>query len=402
MKKIAVLSLLLVFLTSFAFAGTVNLPRTGQSKCYDELGTEIDCAGTGQDGQIQAGVKWPSPRFTVNGDCVTDNLTGLMWAKNANLASQKMVWGSAILYIDELNRSEGLCDYHDRRLPNVNELESLVNANENEKNTATWLGTAGFINVQPYYWSSTSTPGTGELAWMIVISGMLGGYFKNSNYYYMWPVRAGLDGSVPAQIWKTGQTISYYPGDDGFWQRGVDWPSPRFTDHENGTITDNLTGLMWTKDANMPGKYQTTWQQALDYVKGMNDGTYENFGYNDWRLPNRKELHSLTDYSREDPALPADHLFINVQTDSYWSSTTYSNDMDNTWLFFMDTGNVVPWDKSDDNYPHYVWPVRAGLLQPLDCSTWSDVISKYNAYVSDGATWSDVINCYNESIVSQR
>ena len=84
MKKSLVLLLLLVFLTSFAFAGTVNLPKTGQTKCYDTSGNEIDCAGTGQDGEIQAGVEWPEPRFADYGNgTVMDNLTGLMWAKVA-------------------------------------------------------------------------------------------------------------------------------------------------------------------------------------------------------------------------------------------------------------------------------------------------------------------------------
>jgi len=72
MKKIAVLSLLLICISSFAFAGTVDLPRTGQTKCYDTSGTEISCTGTGQDGEIQAGVAWPFPRFTDNGDGTFD------------------------------------------------------------------------------------------------------------------------------------------------------------------------------------------------------------------------------------------------------------------------------------------------------------------------------------------
>ena len=79
MKKIYVLSLLFLFLNSTAFAGTINLPKTGQTKCYETIGVEIPCAGTGQDGEIQAGVTWPEPRFTDHGDgTVTDNLTGLM------------------------------------------------------------------------------------------------------------------------------------------------------------------------------------------------------------------------------------------------------------------------------------------------------------------------------------
>ena len=40
------------------FAGVIDLPVTGQTKCYDPNGAEISCAGTGQDGDIRAGVAW--------------------------------------------------------------------------------------------------------------------------------------------------------------------------------------------------------------------------------------------------------------------------------------------------------------------------------------------------------
>ena len=53
---------------------------TGQTGCWDAGGTPRDCTGTGEDGEHQAGVEWPTPRFTDNGDgTVTDNLTGLDW-----------------------------------------------------------------------------------------------------------------------------------------------------------------------------------------------------------------------------------------------------------------------------------------------------------------------------------
>jgi len=57
----------------------------------------------------------------------------------------------------------------------------------------------------------------------------------------------------PAPMLKTGQTTSYATGDDGDLQRGIPWPNPRFTDNEDGTVTDNLTGLIWLKDANCFG-----------------------------------------------------------------------------------------------------------------------------------------------------
>jgi len=84
-----------------------------------------------------------------------------------------------------------------------------------------------------------------------------------------------------------------------------------FTDNGNGTVTDNLDGLMWTKDANLPKQWKE-WQDALDYVAGMNSGT-GTYGYSDWRLPNRKELYSLMKLTDQ-----LSWPFSYVQLPDYW------------------------------------------------------------------------------------
>jgi len=78
-------------------------------------------------------------------------------------------------------------------------------------------------------------------------------------------------------------------GQDGEYQSGEPFPEPRFTDHQNGTVTERLNGLIWTKDANLPNGTEG-FQSAQDYVPGMNAASYENYGYTDWRLPNIREL----------------------------------------------------------------------------------------------------------------
>ena len=55
-KIIFIVSIFLIFMTTNAFAGAIELPQTGQMKCYDSAGVEINCAGTGQDGEIRAGM----------------------------------------------------------------------------------------------------------------------------------------------------------------------------------------------------------------------------------------------------------------------------------------------------------------------------------------------------------
>ena len=369
MKRIICLTMVVtLMMAGAAFAGTVNLPQTGQTQCWDTSGNQIPCSGTGQDGEIQAGVAWPDPRFTDNGDdTMTDNLTGLMWTKDANLPGATKTWQEALDYCNNLT----LAGYSDWRLPNVNELESLVNVNEAD--SAAWLIVQGFTNVQASnYWSSTTFAYYyTDNAWVIGLSyGYMDVVDKSSDYGhgwgdYVWPVRAGQCGSSAICLPKTGQTKCYDEsgaeiscsgtGQDGEIQAGVAWPSPRFIDYGNGTVTDDLTGLVWTTNADLPAGTKN-WQQALDYVAGMNDGTYPNYGYTDWRLPNRKELYSLTDFSQYDPALPVGHPFTNVQADLYWSSTTLAYYYPpGAWFVFMLNGYMDAYYKSDSLY---VWPVR--------------------------------------------
>ena len=159
-------------------------------------------------------------------------------------------------------------------------------------------------------------------------------------------------GAYPAAVPRTGQTTCYNSSgaavtcagteQDGDIQAGVAWPSPRFADHGDGTVTDSLTGLEWTKDANAAGGTKT-WQGALDYVKTLNTG-----GHSDWRLPNVNELESLVNAGLYNPALPQGHPFTNVQSYYYWSSTFYAYNTDYAWMVYMVVGYVNSNYKSDD------------------------------------------------------
>jgi hypothetical protein len=300
---------------------------------------------------------------------MTDNLTGLMWTKDANLSGGTMYWQQALDYANNLT----LAGYSDWRLPNVNELESLTNANE--AYSSTWLNSQGFTNVQDYYyWSSTSYAGFLDSAWIVYMRNVYVSYdLKSNDVSYVWPVRSGQCGSLDDSVIflpQTGQTKCYNAsgseipcagtGQDGEIQAGVAWPSPRFIDYGDGTITDNLTGLMWTKDADLPGD-DKTWQQALDYVKGMNIGAYPNLGFTDWRLPSRKELFSLTDHSQYDPALPSGYPFTNVRA-YYWSSTSYAIYPVFAWIVYTWEGIVHYGGYKSDGRNYYVWPVRGGIV----------------------------------------
>lgn len=164
--------------------------------------------------------------------------------------------------------------------------------------------------------------------------------------------------AIPTQVPKTGQTTSYATGDDGDLEKGVAWPNPRFTDNGDGTVTDNLTGLIWTKNADIWGA--VNWAAALSNCNSLANGTgglTDGSSAGDWRLPNVKELQSLTDFGNFNPALPSGHPFVNVQNAYYWSGSTFAFGSGYAWTVALDNGDLNGSGKTD---PNYVWPVRGG------------------------------------------
>jgi hypothetical protein len=176
-----------------------------------------------------------------------------------------------------------------------------------------------------------------------------------------------------ALVEDTGQTLCYDPGgispglvpcagtgQDGEHQAGVAWPTPRFTDNLNGTVTDNLTGLIWLKDANCVSFFAPIdFEAALEVANTLSQGfcgLVDGSIAGDWRLPNIKELVSLMDYG-EWPPLPSGHPFTSVQPTFYWSSTSSVPDPTSAWDVKMDFGSVFPANKTSNLH---VWPVRGG------------------------------------------
>lgn len=334
--------------------GVVDLAATGQTASY---------AGA-DDGALQLG-EWVSAslRFVDNGDgTITDQSTGLMWLEDASCminnypewetdgwADGWVPWLDALAFIGRINDGTlSACGagHTDWRLPNVNELESLVNCSEGQVNQ--WLMAAGFTGVEGNdYWTSTTDPDSPPIFAYVVsladgVVSRLGN--KSSVITSVWPVRGTTTGST-CEIWQTGQTTSYATADDGDLLQGIAWPSPRFTDNGDGTVTDNLTGLMWLQDFEL--LTVPSWTEALA-AAGQFNGDPSLFesesytaSYTDWRVPNRKELYSLANFGETHPALAADHPFINVSVNaSYWSSTTYAGNTDYAWHVDLRTGEI--------------------------------------------------------------
>jgi len=174
------------------------------------------------------------------------------------------------------------------------------------------------------------------------------------------PAKDNANGAQPSDV---GTGKKYWGLTDCHWglQTGTATTtvSSRFTDNGDGTVRDNMTGLIWTKNANCAGN-KMTWEQAVDYANGLANGICglsDGSRAGDWRLANIRELQSLVDDSQYDPALPSGHPFLEVKY-WYWSSTTYTYNTSSAWFVDLsDGGNVVDYDKTGT---YYVWAVRGG------------------------------------------
>jgi hypothetical protein len=352
-------------------AAVLDLPQTGQTTTF----------ASGDDGDVRAGIAWPDPRLTDHGDgTITDNLTGLMWLQNANCIETNypgvdpdgaVTWQNALAFVAGVNSGAyPTCraGYTDWRLPNINELESLFDVGQGA--TAAWLNAAGFTGVEHYYyWSSTTSAADTNSAWVFEMWLDFSGAIDKSSPSYVLPVR-GTSG-LPAQVWRTGQTASYAPGDDGALKKGAVWPSQRFT-VSGDCVTDALTGLTWTKSFGG----DATWQEALDYANGSTT-----CGYTDWRLPNVKELRSLAHYGQ---ASTAEWLktrgFTDVIGTYTWSSSTLADGITYAWIVNLYGGNLTGNTKTSSGQ---FSAVRGG---PGSCTySISQTTASYDAVTHSGA-----------------
>jgi len=221
---------------------------------------------------------------------------------------------------------------------------------------------------------------------------------------------------------KTGQTTCYdaagnvlssctSTGQDGEFQTGQAWPTPRFSNTDGTTpvsgsiVLDNLTGLEWTRDGGTPtfaGATSTcaggvmSWQSALDYVKCLNTNHY--LGHNDWRLPNINELASILNRSQADSAAWLNGQgFQNMQWDFYWSSTTTEYTTSNAWLVVMSDSRVVSYQSYKTNNSN-VLPVRGGQFGSFGIS---GILMNWGAPYTNNATVTLALDASDPSGVTE-
>jgi len=240
---------------------------SGQTTTYDNDGEVITglTAGDTLYGQDANYLKGEEMAYDDNDDgTITDLNSGLMWQQVPS--STDFSWQDAVDYCESLE----LNGYDDWRMPSCKELYSISNFGLGWPylNITYFTLASGQVTKDEQYWASDYYVGTtvegGENAAFGI--NHVTGHIKAYSAEAMGPVGGKYVRAV----------------------RGDDYGVNEFTDNGDATITDNSTGLMWTKDDSGEG---IDWEDALVYSEGS-----EIAGYADWRLPNVKELQSIVDY----------------------------------------------------------------------------------------------------------
>ncbi len=295
----------------------------------------------GQDAQYNGN----TPKYVDNNDgTITDMVTGLMWEKGVSY----MDWSDAMS--NASSASTG--GYTDWRVPTIKELYSLVyfSGHQGTGNPASADAPSDavpFLNTD-YFDFSYSTTGRYIDVQFISQTTYNGVALNNTETFF------GLnlaDGRIKAYPQKGNPSNSNFPC--RFVRGNSSYGINNFVNNNDGTITDNATGLMWSEFDSGNENFKSNiseytkndgslnWQEALNFSE-----TIEYAGYSDWRLPDAKELQSIVDYTRCPDATNSaaiNPLFeiteiINEANESdypaFWSSTSFNPGSDAIVVYF--------------------------------------------------------------------
>ena len=117
----------------------------------------------------------------------------------------------------------------------------------------------------------------------------------------------------------TGQTQSYTAtfGEDQDYLINT----PSFTNNNNGTITDNVTGLIWQQ---VDGGEMTI-ENAITYCDNLVLG-----GFSDWRLPTPIESFSIINHQNSNPAINTNYFTL-TSAGYWWTSVFENNSTTKVW-----------------------------------------------------------------------
>jgi len=262
-----------------------DFPDTGQNTGYTNV------FGEDADYTIHA------PSYTdLNNGIVLDTVTGLQWQKTD---AGEMTYEQAIIYAD----TSTLGGFSDWRLPSPLEAYSITLLSKNRPPLDL---TAFAPSTAEYWWTHLPQYNDASKVWVTNAGGGIGNHLKKET------ISAGGTKKIHTRIVRDASAPEII--------------SEVYTQTMYGSIIDKRTNLEWFAT---PSPDSIPWEQALEFSEQSNMGSHD-----DWRMPNIKELFSLTSQAHSSPSI---HPIFGITSTNtmYWSSTTLSNQSDKAW--YMDS-----------------------------------------------------------------
>ncbi|MBN2852316.1 MAG: DUF1566 domain-containing protein [Clostridia bacterium] len=294
---------------------TYPIADTMQTEFYsDSMKIDEPLEGDPFYGQ-DATYSFNTPSYKDNGDhTVTDLVTGLMWQQTME---PKMTYEEAVRYASECK----LGGYDDWRIPTIKELFSLIIYTGNSGGE-----TAGNLFIDTEYFDQPIgdiSIGEREIdAQVWSTTWYLGKTMNNDDTIFGVNFIDGRIKGYPAEKQNGEANRMYFRLVRGNELYGIN----QLKDNGDGTVSDLATGLMWQQsdDGN-----RRNWEQALSYCESLTLA-----GYDDWFLPDIKQLQSIADYDHLLPAVNENFILTKIKDPAgkdnfgfYWSSTTHLDGM---------------------------------------------------------------------------
>jgi len=307
--------------------------------------------------------KCDASRFIDNKDeTITDTTTGLMWQKGEN---ERMSWYKSL----ETAQNMDLAGYTDWRMPNIKELNTILNLNY-DNNWWYYKDQFPAIGLEPpllHYFSSTTYNNT--YAWVTNFCFGYDGYYAGKNAPLLF--RAVRNIEIPViesnefKISDHGQRKLYddmgnnfekiEENEEFYGQAGNYKINPKkykklgergkevSEESKVEMIEDENSGLIWERKSSKKGDFnysnkKYTFAEAKNFIEEMNEENYGGFG--DWRFPNKEELRTIVTYGEEEFAIDMD-CFPNTKNEFYWSKDVYKSDDKLIWGVYFGYGCTI-------------------------------------------------------------
>ncbi|MBD1391125.1 sulfatase-like hydrolase/transferase [Neiella sp. HB171785] len=295
---------------------------TGQRRCFSSAGgIETSCSGMGYDADYSG--NQANYSLSAAGTVVIDEVTGLVWTQSTDTngdgqvnVSDKLSPANAAAYCQGLE----LAQRSDWRLPSIKEAYSLIAFTGEDPSGYNGTDTTGLIPfIDPIFDWVFGDQAAGER--------IIDGQYATTTEYVS---RTMNNSETMFGVNFVDGRIKGYPlNNKSYYVRcvaGDEYGLNDLVNNGDDTVSDHATGLMWQRN----DVQSDNWDDAIAICEHASIA-----GYDDWRLPNIKELHSIVDYSRSpdthasaaiDPIFNATS-FINEEGETdwgaYWSATTH-------------------------------------------------------------------------------